>query len=228
MTCLQGMIFDFDGTLAELNIDFQFMKRQIAELASLFLDSEVRPNSRPALEWIEELSARMRQTLSEADVLEFQSRCRFRIIALEMEAAEKGALFPFSARLLAELRDMGMRTGIITRNCTAAVKAVFPDVHLACDVFLARDSVSRVKPHPEHALKAAERLRIAPEQCILVGDHHLDIQCAKSAGMISAGVGTGSFNLEELQQSGPDVVAADAEALVALLAGKEQMPCGRG
>jgi phosphoglycolate phosphatase len=214
---LQGMIFDFDGTLAELNIDFSVMKERIAELACLFLDREVKPDSLPALEWIEELSLEMGRSLPESEVLEFQSRCRFRIIAMEMEAAERGRLFPFAEELLERLRRSGIRTGIITRNCTAAVKAVFPGVHQACDAFLARDSVSRVKPHPEHALKAAGMLGIAPERCLLVGDHRLDIQCAISAGMRSGGVGSGSFGIEDLARSGADHVAPDAAALVAML-----------
>jgi phosphoglycolate phosphatase len=199
------------------------MKQNIAELASLFLDREISVNSLPALEWIEELSSQLRQSLPESEVLEFQSRCRFRIIALEMEAAEKGRLFPFTPDLLQRLRTAGIRTGIITRNCTAAVKVVFPDVHQACDVFLPRDSVSRVKPHPEHALKAAKELGLAPERCLLVGDHHLDIQCAKRAGMRSGGVGSGSFELKDLQKSGPDYLASDAAALVAMLEEEQQM-----
>ncbi len=217
MKDLQGMIFDFDGTLAELHIDFAVMKNQIAELATLFLDRDVRPNSRPALEWIEELSGCMRQTLPESDVLEFQSRCRFRIISLEMAAAEKGRLFPFTSGLLDQLRKAGIKTGIITRNCTAAVTVVFPRVHQACDVFLARDNVTRVKPHPEHALTAARQLGIAPERCLLVGDHPMDVQCAKNAGMRSAAVGSGNIALTDLQKSGPDYAAPDAAALMAQL-----------
>ena len=217
MEYLQGMIFDFDGTLAELHIDFAAMKNQIAELAALFLDRDVRPNSKPALEWIEELSSCMRQTLPEPEVLEFQSRCRFRIISLEMTAAEKGRLFPFTPELLDQLRKTGIKTGIITRNCTAAVTVVFPRVHQACDVFLARDSVSRVKPHPEHALRAARQLGLAPERCLLVGDHHMDIQCAKNAGMRSAAVGSGNIELNDLQKSSPDYAASDAAALVTQL-----------
>jgi len=216
MRDLQGMIFDFDGTLAELHLDFSLMKERIAELASLFLDRGVKPDSLPALEWIEELSGEMRRSLPEAEVLEFQSRCRFRIIAMEMEAAEQGRLFPFAEDLLRKLRRSGIRTGIITRNCTAAVRAVFPGVHEACDAFLARDSVSKVKPHPEHALKAAGILGVAPERCMLVGDHQLDIQCAIRAGMRSGGVGSGSFGLEDLARSGADHVAPDAASLVAL------------
>ncbi|MDO8468631.1 MAG: HAD family phosphatase [Candidatus Peribacter sp.] len=39
------------------------------------------------------------------------------------------------------------------------------------------------KPHPHSLLLAAERLGIAPEHCIYIGDQDFDIQAARSANM---------------------------------------------
>ena len=108
MGAIEGVLFDFDGTLAELHIDFQAMRKQVADLAALFLDQNVEPDSHPVLEWIEKLAERMSRELPQAEVLEFQSRCRMRLVGLEMKAAKKGKLFPYTRGVLAGLREAGV------------------------------------------------------------------------------------------------------------------------
>lgn len=215
---IQGILFDFDGTLAELHIDFQVMRKQVADLAALFLDQSVEPNSRPVLEWIEELSDRMRQDLPLAEVLEFQSRCRMRLVGLEMKAAQKGKLFPYTRGVLAGLREKGVRTAVVTRNCTAAVQTMYPHITQEVDCLLARDDVQRVKPDPVHLLRAAQILGLDSQACLMVGDHWLDIVAAQKAKMFSAAVHTGGVDAAALASYGPDFTAPNVASLIQELA----------
>lgn len=213
MKKLTGIVFDFDGTLAELRIDFQLMKKRVGALAGVFLERPVSPNASPALEWIEELSLMLCEH-DPAAVPEFKSRCGLLITAMEMEAAQKGRLFPFTLEVLERLRNQGLQLGVITRNCTAAVRVVFPEIECYVRVFLAREDAIRIKPHPDHLLQAVRFLGVNPWECLMVGDHRIDIQTAKRAGTLSGGVYSGKLSAGELQAEGPDFLAPDVSSLI--------------
>lgn len=51
------------------------------------------------------------------------------------------------------------------------------------DAFVGGDDVTQGKPHPETFLLAAQRLNVAPAQCIVFEDTIAGIQAAQNAGM---------------------------------------------
>jgi phosphoglycolate phosphatase len=53
-----ALVFDFDGTLAELTIDFDQLRNKIAALAECFLEERPAPDGQPVLEWLGALSRR--------------------------------------------------------------------------------------------------------------------------------------------------------------------------
>ena len=59
------------------------------------------------------------------------------------------------------------------------------------EVYLGGDSVTRHKPAPDLAQLAAERLGVAPEQAVVIGDVPADIEMARAAGMRSLQVAWG-------------------------------------
>ncbi|MBA4356311.1 MAG: HAD family hydrolase [Humidesulfovibrio sp.] len=220
---LDAMLFDFDGTLATLTIDFARLRRKITALAEPFLGEEPEPSELPVLEWLDELAAEIRG-FDQALGLEFHCRGRLVIQATELDAAREATLFPFTRPLLAGLRASGVKTGILTRNSTAAVKVVFPDVQACCDAFMAREDAPRVKPDPAHALALLTRLGVARERALLVGDHPLDIQAARGAGLVSAAVASGHSTREALAAAGPDFLAADCAELMGLVREQFALP----
>jgi phosphoglycolate phosphatase len=212
----QAILFDFDGTLASLHIDFTRLRRKLTALAEPFLGEEPEPSELPVLEWLDELAAEIR----EFDLplgQEFHCRGRLVIQATELDAAREAKLFPFTRPMLSELRAGGIKTGIITRNSTAAVKVVFPDVTACCDCFMAREDAPRVKPDPAHALAVLDRLGVRPERALLVGDHPLDIQAARQAGLAAAAVVSGHAQRAALAATGPDYLTEDCLELMAVL-----------
>lgn len=217
---LDAIIFDFDGTLAELTIDFDFMKRKVAALYEALTEQRPQPPDKPALEWIDELAAEIREFKGRDLALEFHCRARLVIQATELDAAREGRLFPFTLPMLADLRDKGIATGVITRNSTAAVRTVFPEIERHLDVFLAREDVPAVKPDPAHLLAALERLEAGPDRSLMVGDHTLDLDTGKGAGTLTAGVASGNLDAAALRRAGADLVAEHAGDLMALLADK--------
>ena len=216
-TPFRALAFDFDGTLAVQNLDFALMKRRLAALAEIFLEEAVSPDGLPALEWVEHLAGLVLERQGRDLSLEFHTRCRFLIMDMEIKAASAGRLFPSTRPMLAALRVRGVRTAVITRNCTPAVTTVFPDIAAHVDCLLARESAPRVKPDPVHLLAALERLGARPEETLMVGDHPMDVLVGRRAGTATAAVSSGETTADALRAAGPDYLAEDCARLMDML-----------
>ena len=93
---------------------------------------------------------------------------------------------PDVRRVLGQLRQRGVRLGIITNGSTAAqarkLKASGIDKLVAFS--LISEAVGIRKPDPKIFLEAARRFNVAPSACTFVGDHpEKDVVGAQEAGM---------------------------------------------
>ena len=207
---IECFIFDFDGTLAEFRLDFPAMKQRLNSLAERYL-APPQPFL-PALEWLAWLEGKILEAGGPSRG--FRSEALAMICEMEMEAARSGALFWFTRPLLKTLKAEGAKTAIITRNCDAAVRVVFPDLSEVCPAFFSRDHVVSPKPDPAHVVCALEFVGADPRTAIMIGDHPLDIQTGKAAGILTAGVCSGSASRDELTAAGPDWIADDCQKLI--------------
>ena len=206
----EAVVFDFDGTLVHLNIDFGLMRQDVE---SLLADHGIQPiglKGLLALEMIDEATSR----ISEKDPVEgkvFYQNAHLVVTEHEVRAARKGRILSGVITMLKALRRRGVKVGIITRNCDKAVRIVFPDIECFCDAFIPRDSVTRVKPHPDHLIQAIKEMSIHhPERCLMVGDHPMDIEGGKRMGMKTAGVLTGKTTRQEFIKAGADLILDNA------------------
>lgn len=214
---LDAVIFDFDGTLAELTIDLEFMKTKIAALGEVFMDERPTPCETPALEWLEELVQQvMKRDRDEA--LEFRSRGRLVIAAMEMDAAREGRLFEYTRPTFEVLKQHGIAAGVITRNISAAVRVVFPDIEEVAQVFIPRETARSVKPNPAHLIQALDVVGVKPENALMVGDHPMDIQTGRAAGSLCAAVTSGAVSESGFESARPDFLAPDVGELMDHLA----------
>ncbi|MFH1913514.1 MAG: HAD family hydrolase [Pseudomonadota bacterium] len=216
MSRLDAVVFDFDGTLAELTLDFDLMKRKIAALGEVFLGERPEPDATPALEWLDQLVARAMER-DRDEGLEFASRGRLVLAAMELDAAREGRLFAFTRPALALLRDRGVATGVITRNISAAVRVVFPDIDAEVGAFVAREEALRVKPDPAHLMQALGHLGADPARTLMVGDHPMDVETGRRAGALCAAVTSGRLGIDAFAALKPDFIAPDVGALLPLL-----------
>lgn len=216
---LAAVVFDFDGTLAELVIDFNVMKHRVMRTAAGYLPVVPEANGAPVLEYAATLARAMtgdrgRRFLDEVAEL---------IRTMEIEAAANSHLFPQTKPGLLALADAGIPCGIITRNCRAAVDRVFPDAAAFVGVVLTRDEARHVKPDPRHLLDALRALGAEPARSVMVGDHPMDLATGKAAGTLTAGVASGRVGLEELGRAQPDYLARDVGELL-----RQMLGAGKG
>lgn len=206
---IKAIVFDFDGTLARLNIDFSVMRSSIrrlmtefripnGEFTDLYLLEMIRAGGGYLDEW------------RPADAAPFRARAHDLVTRIEIEAAEEGALLDGTRKLLAELADRSIRTGVVTRNCRLAVLKVFPDIAQQCQVVLTREEVEDVKPHPGHLHAALRTLGVVPGEAVMVGDHPLDILLGKRTGTFTVGVLTGHSGPEALRSANADLIVEKA------------------
>lgn len=210
---IRAVVFDFDGTLAELRIDFNEMKHRLILLAEEYRLPNTAPSALPVLEWLQKTV----RYNSFSATSEFQRKAEAFILETELKAAREAKLFSFTRPLFVTLRQRFVKTAIITRNCEQAVRIVFPDLEDYCDCLLTRDHVPRVKPDPDHLLRAVQQLSATPETALMVGDHPIDIETGNRAGVLAAGVWSGNASRASLLQSGARWTAPDCEALLSLL-----------
>ena len=202
---IKAIIFDFDGTLAVLNIDFSSMRERIFDLVRRYGIKEEAVQEKYLLEVIDEVYQILwKKNPSAAET--FYQESHDILHEVEMKAAEKGRLIPGAERTLKRLRGKGIKVGIITRNCEDAVRKVFPDINDFCDVFVSRNSVKKVKPHPDHLTHVMKSLKISGEEAVMVGDHMIDIQAGKRVGMKTMGVLTGRTKKEAFEKAGANYV----------------------
>lgn len=213
---LNAVVFDFDGTLALLNIDFQEMRRDVLDLAASFGIAPDGLERLFVLEMIAEISGRIDRKSPGQDAV-FSDLALKRVTTRELAGAAHSALFPGVKEMLVELRRRRIKTGILTRNCLEAVTAIFPDVRRYSDAVVTRDHTERVKPHPDHMRAVLRLLSEEPSNCAMVGDHPMDIRVGKEVGALAVGVLTGYSAASDLQGAGADLILERASDITACL-----------
>ena len=219
----QGIVFDFDGTLATPGLNFQAMD-QAAITAVTALLPDPPPKTEPALEWLLKVkeSAARQQGVDFADQV-----CRAAKAAMaevETAAARQTGLFPGIIEMLENLNKCSVKTGIITRNCTSAVEAAFGRKTALLNCILSRDDLSEWKPDPTHLRKALEKMELRPEYALMVGDDPMDIQVGRACNVRTAAVFCGHVPKEKLLACRPDFSAENCIELICGLAGAGLLP----
>jgi HAD superfamily hydrolase (TIGR01509 family) len=113
------------------------------------------------------------------------------------------APLPGARELLQTLTRLGAPWAIATSGGgdvatrTVALLDVPPQVPV-----VTRDEVVHAKPDPDLFLRAAERLDVAIEHSIVVGDSVWDLLAARRAGALGVGLLSGGYGYDELQSGG--------------------------
>lgn len=216
---LKAIVFDFDGTLAETNIDFAEMRRRIYELIQKWnLWEDHMGDGRYVLEVIE--AARDKLAANPVRQVEFEGQAAQVLVDVEMETVAIATPYPGVVEALDRLVNSGYKLGIVTRNCRQCVHHFLARHPLPCDVCLTRDDVALVKPDPAHLLAALEHLVVDPTQAAMVGDHRSDIECGRAAGCCTVGVFLTGTTAEQFAELGADAAYDDVPAFVAALCGE--------
>ena len=92
--------------------------------------------------------------------------------------------FPGTEEMLRQLRDDGVRLGIVTSKDRYELELAFPQAHyFEPELIVTADQTARHKPDPKPLLELLRRAGIRPEQALYIGDTIHDARCAAGAGV---------------------------------------------
>jgi HAD superfamily hydrolase (TIGR01549 family) len=124
-------------------------------------------------------------------------------------------LLPGAKELLAELSRLGVPWTIATSGSLVDVQSSLKLLGIDKSApIVTRDSVEAAKPNPDLFLAAAEKLGVAIEDSIVVGDSVWDLLAARRARTLGIGLLTGGFAREELEAAGAYRVYDDPKQML--------------
>ncbi len=154
-------IFDLDGTLIELNLDFDEIRRAVGVRDRYILEAILKLNEDERREKLEILKD------------------------FEVKAASTAKLMPYAREALRLLDDLGLKKGIVTRNCRESVEIVMNRFGLDVDFVITRED-AKPKPSPEPILLALKIARSKPNTAVVIGDYKFDLIAGRRAGTKTA------------------------------------------
>jgi len=210
---LKAFVFDFDGTIASLTIDFQAMRKAVLTQLNGF---DIPGDGLRDLYVLEMISAGKQLIAARFPGREnaYFQKAEALVRDIEINAARCGSLIDGTREMLIHLRAQSLKTGIVTRNCRDAVNILFPDILSFVDILLTRDETPLVKPDPDHLIRVLEAFVLPAAKVAMVGDHGMDMKLAKDVGTYAIGVLTGHASAAELHSAGADLVINNAAEII--------------
>ena len=110
-------------------------------------------------------------------------------IATEFFANRVG-LFPPAKEVLQALRRMNLRLAVATSSVSASARPFLDRHQLTAffDVIVTGDEIEHGKPHPDIYLRAAAKLNVVADACLVIEDALAGIAAAKAAKMCVAAI----------------------------------------
>lgn len=211
---MKAIIFDFDGTLTELTLDFGSLKEEIIKVALNYVPADIVRSSedRFIIEMIYRIAQRM-----DTGGPEFQKEAFHRLKSLELDASKGKDVYPYTRAVLTGLHKKNIKAAIITRTCRDVLKQVFPDMDEYIHTVVTREDIREVKPDPAHVSEALRLLSITPEEAMMVGDHPTDIQAGSALNMKTVGVLSGRTNEKAFQEAHATFIFDDIRGIMSIL-----------
>ncbi|MCM8824725.1 MAG: HAD-IA family hydrolase [Candidatus Omnitrophica bacterium] len=217
---IEGVVFDFDGTIVSQEIDFKKIFLEIQQLACQYKIKEPEVKL-PILEYL-----RAVEKINKGRCDKFLVHAYDLLLKREKEASKKTQLINGVLEFLIHLKKEKILIGIVTRNSRYVVENILKKTCIPYDILVAREDVARVKPHPDHISLVIKKLNLKKSQIIVAGDHPMDVIAAKRIGVLSCGVLSGGKSQQDFIEAGADFIYSDITELAYFL-GLKELPDGK-
>lgn len=164
-TPYDAIVYDLDGTLVELAVDWGALADTVREMLEA--------------EGVDPGDVELWQMVDLAAEAGIDEQVRETITETELAGARESRRLPVADELPWEVP-----VGVCSLNCEAACEIALErhDLAGAIDAVVGRDSVPEKKPDPEPLLAAVEALGAEPERTLFVGNSPRDGVTAEAAG----------------------------------------------
>lgn len=202
-----GLLFDLDGTLLDTAPDMLAVvntlraRRDLAPVPMAGFRDQVSRGARAMIAaGLPEFASDDPDTMA-ALVNEF-------LAAYEADISHHSVLFPGMGEVLAELAKRRLPAAIVTNKPVALADQLLHalDLHRGFVTVIGGDSLVERKPHPLPVLTACERMAVAPDQVLMIGDDRRDIESGRAAGSRTVAAAWGYADDAEVASWQADVV----------------------
>jgi len=212
---IQALCFDVDGTLSDTD---DLYTQKVSRFLPRFLFKDPDHTARRFVVWIE---APGNALLGLADQLGIDDEMITIINWISRHrrhSSKKFLLVPGVDEMLKQLHGHYPMAIISSRDEHGTM--TFLEQHNLVkyfDVIVTGLSAKHTKPYPDPILLAAQKMKVSPENCLMIGDTTVDMRAGKSAGAQTLGVLCGFGEEAELNQMGADLILEDTTKLLNLL-----------
>lgn len=190
-----GIIFDLDGVIVSTDDCHYRAWKKMADEEGVYFDRQINERLRgvsrmESLEIILEKSAKVYTQTEKLQLAERKNNYYKQIITeLDPSAILEGAL-----AFIMKMKEWGLKVAIgsSSKNTALILKQIQCDSLF--DAVADGNEIVHSKPAPDVFLKAAEKLGLSPDVCIVMEDADAGIEAALRAGMHVIGVGPASRN----------------------------------
>ncbi len=170
---VKAFLFDLDGTLVDLPIDYKRMRER---LKKLFIGYKITSEFKPLVPSIDDCLSKLKKEDITDREIEKLRKCAYEIIDdEELLSVESSHLILGSKEILTFAKKRKIKIVIFTRNSSKCVNAVFTKNKLPKpDLIASRDKVEKLKPANEHINYILTQLRIKTDECLIIGDSFHD------------------------------------------------------
>ncbi|HUT26534.1 MAG TPA: HAD family hydrolase [Methanomassiliicoccales archaeon] len=224
LKALKAVIFDLDGTLIQSTIDFKAMNQAVAEtliqhgLPKDILDTKGRIN-----ESIVRAYAYFKGHSQNGWMDRLENDLNRVSAAVEMRQVDRTTVVPGTFEVLDHLNRNGLSVAILTRGSRPytlrALRASGLEGYFRTIVCRDDYPLIEAKPNPIALRRVFADLGMEKQQCLFIGDHETDYQCAISAETSFAAVLTGSHGQEVWSRIRPDLLMSSIAELPRMLEG---------
>ncbi|KLD71271.1 phosphoglycolate phosphatase [Xanthomonas pisi DSM 18956] len=186
MSFPRAVLFDLDGTLLDSAPDM---------LATVNAMLAARERAPIALQQLRPVVSKGARAMVGVAFAELDDAARTALVPEFLQRYEgligtQSTLFEGVEALLSQLEAAGCVWGVVTNKPEYLARLILPQLgwQQRCAVLIGGDTLPERKPHPLPLLTAAERIGVAPAQCVYVGDDERDILAARAANMPSVAV----------------------------------------
>lgn len=210
MEKFKAVLFDFDGVIGKTLEDSCRAWARACTEAGLTFDPEefYVSEGMKSIEYARRLLARHDRDPVQAEAL----------VARKDQLYRESNQFSFYVGiegLVHQLRGDGVKVAVVSGGSRARLlSGQAGELLKRVDVVVTGDELVQGKPAPEGYRKAAEALKVSPDECLVIENAPLGIQAAKSAGMACVGV---CSTLSHSHLRSADRVVANHAELVQLL-----------
>mgnify|MGYP006304648137 FL=1 len=205
---IKGVIFDLDGVLVSTDeYHYQGWKRLAEEEGIPFTrEDNHRQRGVSRMESLEILLEKADKSYTDEEKLEMATRKNSYYVE-SLQQLQPGDVLPGSREMLDGLRTRGIKLAVGSSSRNTPLIMARADLVRYFDAVADGNDISNSKPDPEVFLLAAERLGLAPAECVVVEDAEAGIEAGRRGGMRVYAIGP--------KERHPDV-AARSEGLAGL------------